>query len=132
MSRFVCNKASRRGNMSVEFALIGATLFLVLFACLDVGRYVSARTALSAAVSEAVRVVMADPAMAGCDAPKTFALARTAVLAAANLTLCATRVEPASGNAGSVTVNASYTFSFVMPVFSSEPVTFSTTVTSPI
>jgi Flp pilus assembly protein TadG len=123
---------SRRGNVSVEFALIGATLFLVLFACLDFGRYVASRTALSAAVSEAVRGVLVDAALTGCDAPKTFAMARTATLAAANLTLCATRVEPSGTTAGSITVNASYVFSFVIPIFAREPLTLSATVTSPI
>ncbi|HEV7265131.1 MAG TPA: TadE/TadG family type IV pilus assembly protein [Falsiroseomonas sp.] len=118
--------------MSAEFALIGAAFFLLLFACIDVGRYVASRTALRAAVSEAVRAVTTDASLTGCDAPKTYALARTAMLIAANLTLCASRVEPTGSAAGSVTVNASYVFTFVVPGFPHEPMTLSADVVSPI
>ncbi|WP_372624087.1 TadE/TadG family type IV pilus assembly protein [Falsiroseomonas sp.] len=131
MSRSVFNR-SRRGIVSIEFGLIGAAFFLLLFACIDVGRYVASRTALRAAVSEAVRGVMTDPSLAVGDAAKNYALARTAILNGAYLTLTASRVEPTASTAGSVTVNASYVFTFVVPGFPREPMTLNANVTSPI
>ncbi|PWS34190.1 hypothetical protein DFH01_26550 [Falsiroseomonas bella] len=113
MSRSVSNRA-RRGSVSLDFAAIAATLVIALIACVDVGRYVATRTALRAAVGEVARAAMTDAAITGSETPKALALARVSLLDPAQLTIQVNRA------ATTVTVQASYTFSFISPFFGAE------------
>jgi Flp pilus assembly protein TadG len=123
MSRFASN---RRGSAAVEFALVGTIFLSVLFAVIDLGRYVASRTALRAATAEVVRAAVTDMTLSGCAMPKTLALAGAPVLQAALLNVCVVRATDV------VTVSADYTFTFHMPVFNRTPYTLRASVTSPL
>jgi Flp pilus assembly protein TadG len=124
MSRFASNR--RRGSAAVEFALVGTLFLTVLFAVIDLGRYMASRTALRAATAEVIRAAVTDATLTGCTVPKTLAVAGAPVLQAALLNVCVVRA------ADVVTVNADYTFTFHMPVFNRTPRTLRTSVTSPL
>lgn len=125
MSR--CASSSwRRGSAAVEFALIAGIFFSVMFAVIDLSRYMASRTALRAATAEVIRAAVTDATLAGCSTPKTLAVAGAPVLQATLLNVCVVRATDA------VTVNADYTFTFYVPVFSRTPRTLRTSVTSPL
>lgn len=115
MSRFVSNR-SRRGTIAVDFAVVAATLAVALVACIDIGRYIATRTALRAAMGEVARAAMTDATLDGDSAPKTFALSRVSLLDPALFAITVTRL-PAGGPTTSIRVTASYTFSFITPLF---------------
>jgi Flp pilus assembly protein TadG len=126
MSRSVFNR-SRRGSVSLDFAAVAATLVIALIACIDLGRYVATRTALRAAVGEVARAAMTDTAITGAETPKALALSRVSLLAAEQLSIQVNRA------ATSVTVQASYNFSFISPFFgTAKDRTLAATVTTPI
>ena len=125
MSRCASSR-SRRGSAAVEFALIGTIFLSCMFAVIDLSRYVASRTALRAAAGEVIRAAVTDTALAGCTAPKTLAAAGAPVLQAALLNVCVVR------GTDTVRVDADYTFTFVIPVFSRTPRILRATVTSPL
>ena len=125
MSRCGSNR-SRRGIVAIEFALIGAAFFLLLFVIVDIGRLVAARTELRAAVGEVVRAAVADTTGPVCADPKSYALSRVSLLEPDALSVTAVCVTT------SVTVTAEYVFTFIMPAFGTAPRTLRAVVSSPV
>jgi Flp pilus assembly protein TadG len=126
MSRSASNR-SRRGSVSLEFAAVCATFVVALIACIDVGRYVATRTALRAAVGEITRAAMTDLTLTGSSTPKTLALSRVSLLDPAHFSIQVNRA------ATTVTVQATYNFSFISPLFGADrDRTLSASVTTPI
>jgi len=111
--------------VTLEFGLIAAFLIIVLAGTMDLGRFLATRTALRAAVGEVARAAMTNTALTGCSTPETYALSKVAMLDAAALGVCVTRAT------GSVTVSASYSFTFIVPILGTAPRTLSASVTSP-
>jgi Flp pilus assembly protein TadG len=118
----------RRGVATVEFALIGATLIIAIVAAIDFSRFMAIRTSLRVAVSEVSRAAIVNNTLTNT-AGKTIALARAPLLQSALLTMTVTH------NAGAATPNvqvaATYTFTFVIPVFGAAQRTLQANVTTP-
>jgi Flp pilus assembly protein TadG len=116
----------RRGMVTLEFGLIAASLIIVLAGALDFARFLATRTALRAAVGEVVRAAMTSSSLTGCTTPETYAISKVAMLAANDLTVCVTR------GTNSLTVTASYSFAFVIPILGTAPRTINASTTTPV
>jgi Flp pilus assembly protein TadG len=113
----------RAGSTSLEFALVSVLLFTLMFGITDLARYFLAWHGLNTISSEAARVALTyhyannSNWTFSCGAP-TSGMAATVAAAAPflkpdTLTLC---VSPATaGGITTVSVTASYPFSFMMP-----------------
>jgi uncharacterized membrane protein len=106
----------RRGTITVDFALVALTALIAMIACIDIGRYVATRTALRNAMAEVLRAAMTDATILGSVVPKEYALNRVSMLDPSLFSIDVARL-PAEGTATSVRVTASYSFTFMTPLF---------------
>lgn len=132
MSNRTRRQASRldedcRGSVAVEFAFVGLIFFTLLLGAVDLARYQFMQQSLRSMAGEAARqamIISSAGAVAGgpCATAVTAGQLRTAVttptnptpmLAIASLTL--NPVCTASGGVRTVTVTATYPFTFVVP-----------------
>jgi Flp pilus assembly protein TadG len=120
----------RRGIATLEFALVGATLIILILATIEISRFMAIRTSLRAAVSDISRVALVNPSLSSADA-KTRALTRTPFLRSSLLTMTVAVTRNAAGTPEIVQVSASYSFTFVVPVFGAPNRTLSASVTTP-
>lgn len=118
----------RRGITTIEFALVGATLIVAIMATVDMSRFLATRTSLRAAVSDVSRAALVNRTLGNTDA-KARALARAPLLRSSRLTMTVTHNTAASPP--NVQVSATYTFSFVIPVFGAGTRTLRASVTTP-
>ena len=107
---------------------MGATLLIVIFATIDLSRFMATRTSLRAAVSDLSRIALVNRALTSADA-KTTAMARAPLLQSARLSMTVTHNPTAA--TPSVQVAATYTFDFVIPVFGAARRTLRADVTTP-
>jgi len=105
-------KASDRGSVVVEFALVVPVLLLIVFGIIDFGRALNAQIVLTGAAGDAVR-------LAALGYPDAAIQARVAAAAPDLSGVTATVVAncpPGAGPSANAQVNVSYTFSFITPI----------------
>jgi Flp pilus assembly protein TadG len=115
MSRSASSK-SRRGTITIDFAMVALTLIVAMIACVDVGRYVATRTALRNAMAEVLRAAMTDATLVGATTPKAYALSRVSLLDPSRFAISVERL-PVGAPTTSVRVTASYDFTFITSLF---------------
>lgn len=113
----VIRRGCRRGAMTIEFALIAGPLLIAILAVFDWGRYLGTRAAFSNAVAAVTREAVTNTAVHNCTTAETWALSRSALLDAAQLTVCVT----ADPTTSTLTVTASYNFRFLFAFFATPP-----------
>jgi len=120
----------RRGATAVEFAIVGGIFITLLIGAVDLARFQIVRQSLRSVVEDAARsalITSSSTAVSGggCTALPSGAALRTAIttptnpypmLTIASLTLTPTCAVNAS-SARTITVAASYPFSFVTPIY---------------
>lgn len=124
-SRF---RLGHSGTAAVEFGLVGGIFFLLVLGVMDLGRYYLTLHSLHTVLGDATRTALVDPSFGGCPASVTEVAAGAPFLQPAALSLCVTR--SVSSGLNTITVTASYPFSFILPnwVGSSGTLTDTTTV----
>ncbi|WP_035484778.1 TadE/TadG family type IV pilus assembly protein [Geminicoccus roseus] len=105
----------RRGTTSIEFAIVGAMFFTMMIGTIEIARLYFTQASLREVSAAAARRAMIDPALEGCSAPAAAVARTTPFLRTGNLRLCVSR-EVASGQV-TLTIDAAYPFSTVMPLF---------------
>ena len=105
-------KASDRGSVAVEFALVLPALLLILFGIIDFGRALNAQIVLTGAAREGVRLA----ALGYTDAAIQARVAAAAPdLSGVTVTVAAS-CAPGAGPTADAEVNVSYSFSFITPI----------------
>jgi Flp pilus assembly protein TadG len=105
-------KASDRGSVAVEFALVLPALLLILFGIIDFGRALNAQITLTGAAREGVR-------LAALGYPNAAVQSRVAAAAPSLSGVTTTVVASCTAGAGptaNAQVNVSYSFSFITPI----------------
>jgi Flp pilus assembly protein TadG len=102
------SRASERGAVAVEFAILAPVLVMLLLGIMEFGRAYNAQASLSAAAREGVRVmaVSNDPAAART-AAKAAAVSLKPALADANISFGATTCTPNAQMTITITYNLS-------------------------
>ncbi len=125
MRSCACARLGTRGATSLEFALVGILLMTLVFAGVELGRFMMSLHALRTTVADAARAVALqgagnlnaarDPCV-GLSGPLTGFSGRAVILGNAAVTVtmdgCSTL-----GAVTTVTLTATLSFTFVIPVF---------------
>lgn len=118
-------RLGRRGATTVEFALIGGLVVMLLLGCLEIGRYLFTAEAVRTATAEAVRLVTlrgsqnlnaGSAACTNLSGALSGAAAKTPYLTPASLSVTMSGCASQAG-VTTVTLTVQYPFSFVVDVF---------------
>ncbi len=130
------SRRRRRGNTTLEFALIGSAFLFLLLAIFDVGRYFAVLQSLNAAMTAAARAAVVGSLSAGGSCPGGGVTLPSSITGAVPLLdaaqLCISVTSANVSGQTQLTVAAQYPFSFVLPAWTTLGVTTlngSTTVT---
>lgn len=119
-------RLGRRGATSLEFALVGSLLMMLLLGASEAGRYMITLQSLRSATDEAVRLVVlrgsanmnaGTSPCAGLNGALSGAADRVAFLKAASLTTVLTGCTTASNGVTMVNFSLTYPFSFNVNYF---------------
>ncbi len=113
-----------RGNVAVEFALVGPLFLLMTFAVIDVGRYYQVKQALEGVSGQLMRAALINGALSGSSNTVVSAAGSLRGLATNNLALTVSRNS--AGALTTITVSASYPFKAASSLFNTSQKTLST------
>lgn len=116
-------RLGRSGTTALEFGLLAGVFFALLMAGMDLGRYYLTLHSLHTLLGKAMRAALIDPQLTGCSAPVSGLSAATPFLDPAKLTLCVSQ-SVASGMT-TITVTATYPFTFLLPAWTGDSTTLS-------
>lgn len=132
---FARNRSSRRGTTALEFALVGGIFVTLMFAILDLARYLAVVQELNTVVALTGRAAMVGTVSAGGTCPGTGVSLPTSITSSVPMlqpsNLCVAVSSSTSSGQTITSVNARYTFAFVLPAWQSlgGTITDSTTLT---
>ena len=112
-NRISNRRLGRSGSVALEFGLVSGIFFMILMACIDLGRYYATWSSLHTVLGDAMRAASIDPSFSGCDTPKQKVAANAPFLAPSQLGLCVT--QNVSSGMTTITVTATYPFTFTLP-----------------
>ncbi len=120
----------RDGSVALEFAFVGLIFITLLIGAVDLARYQIVRQSLRSVVEDAARSALITSSSTavlggGCTALPSGAALKTAITTPINpvpmLTIASLTLTPTcavnGNNARTITVTASYAFSFVTPIY---------------
>ena len=118
----------RGGTAALEFGLIAPMFLVLVLSVTDLGRFYLTLHSLHTVLGDAARAAIVDPTLSGCSAPAARVAADAPFLAASQLSLCV--AQSVASGITTITVNASYSFNFLLPSWqgASGTLTDSTTV----
>ena len=112
LNRFVKGRSSERGGVVVEFALAAPFFLIFVMGLIDFGRLFWIKSTMQFAVEETARYAMVTPSATTTELT-TYAGNKTAATVS-GITYTAT--ETTVGTVDYRTIEASYTFSFLIPL----------------
>ena len=120
------------GVAALEFGLIAVVFMTLLFGIMDLALYFATQQAVRTVASDAVRAALTDPNWTfACAAPTSgtaaTVVASTPLLVPSSVTLCVT--QAVAGGTTTISVRASYPFSFIIPGLSYGGTSISDTLT---
>ncbi len=118
---------NRRGSAALEFGLVAPVFLLLVLGVADLGRFCLTLHSLHTVLGDAARAAIVDPSLDGCSAPAALVAAHAPFLQASQLTLCV--AQSVASGITTITVNASYSFNFLLPGWSGGSGTLSESTT---
>lgn len=119
---------ARSGAMAIDFAIVAPVFFLLVFGLIDISRAAFTKGVMLYALEEASRWAAVNFPASATDI-EAVALAKFTVLDAGNITAFSATVTDNGDKTKAVTLQMNYTFEFMMPFLSLDPITLSTEAT---
>ena len=117
------SNAGQRGTTSLEFALTGGVFLVIMFAILDVGRFLAVEQSLNTVVALTARAAMVGTVSAGGTCPGTGVTLPASITGSVPMlnttNLCVAVTSTTTSGQTQTSVNAQYTFAFVLPAWNS-------------
>ncbi|MCH9052191.1 MAG: pilus assembly protein [Proteobacteria bacterium] len=119
---------ARSGAMAIDFAIVAPVFFILVFGLIDISRAVFTKGVMLYAMEEASRWAAVNFPATAADI-EAVALAKFTVLDAGNITAFSATVTDNGDKTKAITLQMDYTFEFMMPFISLDPITLSTEAT---
>ncbi len=115
------SSASQRGTTTLEFAITGGVFLVIMFAILDVGRYLAVKQSLDTVVALTARAAMVGTVTAGGTCPGSGVTLPTSITGSVPMLstshLCVAVTSATTSGQTQTSVSAQYTFAFLLPAW---------------
>ena len=119
---------ARSGAMAIDFAIVAPVFFILVFGLIDISRAVFTKGVMLYAMEEASRWAAVNFPATAADI-EAVATAKFTVLDPADITAFSATVTDNGDKTKAITLQMDYTFEFMMPFISLDPITLSTEAT---
>lgn len=119
---------ARSGAMAIDFAIVAPVFFVLVFGLIDISRAAFTKGVMLYAMEEASRWAAVNFPASAADI-EAVATAKFTVLDPGNITAFSATVTDNGDKTKAVTLQMDYTFEFMMPFLSLDPITLSTEAT---
>lgn len=119
---------ARSGAMAIDFAIVAPVFFILVFGLIDISRAVFTKGVMLYAMEEASRWAAVNFPATAADI-EAVATAKFTVLDPADITMFSATVTDNGDKTKAITLQMDYTFEFMMPFISLDPITLSTEAT---